>query len=345
MEVEPGDDLLQQGHHEAGRDRPGEPAAGDARGVPRRPAGRSSRAAPPRRRSGRPRRASSSSPGSTSTRCTPPSPVASSWSRTARRPSTPTQGKAVADFWATMYSEGLSPQEKYSADSFADGKAAMAIVGPWAIAVYGDSVNWGAVPVPTSAGTAPGGDLHVLRRQEHRPLLGLREPEDRVRGAEVRDQRGAGREAAGADRPDAAAHGPGRRRTPTTSRSTRSTRSSPTRPAAPSRCPTCRTRSRSGRPSATSGRPSVIFGKTSVDDALTHGGRRGNRARRPVLRPACRRMTTRRRDAGRDEATAGQALPDWRPCWAASRWASPSPRRTPCSWPRSSPTPWGWRSG
>jgi multiple sugar transport system substrate-binding protein len=63
-------------------------------------------------------------------------------------------GKAVADLWATMYSEGLSPQEKYSADSFADGKAAMAIAGPWAIAVYGD-LNWGAVPVPTSAGTAP----------------------------------------------------------------------------------------------------------------------------------------------------------------------------------------------
>jgi multiple sugar transport system substrate-binding protein len=64
-------------------------------------------------------------------------------------------GKSVADLWATMYSEGLSPQEAYSADSFADGKAAMATVGPWAIAVYGDSVNWGVAPVPTSAGTAP----------------------------------------------------------------------------------------------------------------------------------------------------------------------------------------------
>ena len=64
-------------------------------------------------------------------------------------------GKAVADLWATMYSEGLSPQEAYNGDSFADGKAAMATVGPWAIAVYGDAVNWGAVPVPTSAGTSP----------------------------------------------------------------------------------------------------------------------------------------------------------------------------------------------
>ncbi len=65
------------------------------------------------------------------------------------------QGKAVADFWATMYSEGLSQQEKYSADSFADQKAGMAIVGPWAVAVYGDKINWGVAPVPTSAGTSP----------------------------------------------------------------------------------------------------------------------------------------------------------------------------------------------
>lgn len=52
-----------------------------------------------------------------------------------------------------MYSEGLAPQEKYSADSFADQKAAMAIVGPWAIAVYGKDIKWGVAPVPTSAGT------------------------------------------------------------------------------------------------------------------------------------------------------------------------------------------------
>ena len=31
----------------------------------------------------------------------------------------------------------------------------MATVGPWAIAVYGDAVNWGVAPVPTSAGTSP----------------------------------------------------------------------------------------------------------------------------------------------------------------------------------------------
>ncbi len=65
------------------------------------------------------------------------------------------QGAAVADFWATMYADGLAQKEKYNGDSFADAKAAMSIVGPWAISVYGDSVNWGAAPVPTSAGTSP----------------------------------------------------------------------------------------------------------------------------------------------------------------------------------------------
>ncbi|MGC5222429.1 extracellular solute-binding protein [Micromonospora sp. DT81.3] len=64
-------------------------------------------------------------------------------------------GAAVANFWRTLYDEQLSGREQYQGDSFADGISAMSIVGPWAIAVYGDSVNWGAVPVPTESGTAP----------------------------------------------------------------------------------------------------------------------------------------------------------------------------------------------
>jgi multiple sugar transport system substrate-binding protein len=62
------------------------------------------------------------------------------------------EGQGVADFWATMYSKGYAQKEAYNGDSFADGKAAMAIVGPWAIAVYGDKVNWGVAPVPTADG-------------------------------------------------------------------------------------------------------------------------------------------------------------------------------------------------
>ncbi|PJJ65442.1 extracellular solute-binding protein [Compostimonas suwonensis] len=63
-------------------------------------------------------------------------------------------GQAVAEFWKTLYSDGYSNKEQYQGDSFADGQSAMAIVGPWAISVYGDDVNWGAVPVPTSQGIA-----------------------------------------------------------------------------------------------------------------------------------------------------------------------------------------------
>lgn len=62
------------------------------------------------------------------------------------------EGKKVANFWRTLYAEKLASQEKYNGDSFVDGTAAMAIVGPWAIATYKGKVEWGAVPVPTSAG-------------------------------------------------------------------------------------------------------------------------------------------------------------------------------------------------
>jgi len=62
------------------------------------------------------------------------------------------QGKAVANFWKSLYASGSAPKESYTGDAFADKKTAMAIVGPWAIAVYAGKVNWGVVPVPTSVG-------------------------------------------------------------------------------------------------------------------------------------------------------------------------------------------------
>ena len=70
-------------------------------------------------------------------------------------------GQAVADFWAAMYSKGYAPKEKYNGDAFADKKSAMAIVGPWAISVYGSKVNWGVVPVPTSTGM-PAEQIHTF---------------------------------------------------------------------------------------------------------------------------------------------------------------------------------------
>ena len=148
VEAEPGDDLLQQGPVQEGRPRPGQARRWRRTTSSSPPARRSWTAAPPTPRSPRRRRASSSSPGSTSTRSTPRSPAASRRSRTARPPSTTPAGKDVWNFWAQMYKDGYSPKEKYNGDSFADKKAAMAVVGPWAIAVYKDKVNWGVVPVP-----------------------------------------------------------------------------------------------------------------------------------------------------------------------------------------------------
>lgn len=62
-------------------------------------------------------------------------------------------GAAVSEFWATMYDEKLAGQEAYNGDSFVDGNSAMTIAGPWAISYFGDDVDWGTVPVPTSKGT------------------------------------------------------------------------------------------------------------------------------------------------------------------------------------------------
>jgi multiple sugar transport system substrate-binding protein len=61
-------------------------------------------------------------------------------------------GNAVAAFWQQLYAQNLAGKETYNGDSFADGTAAMAIVGPWAVANYKGKVNWGVVPLPTSKG-------------------------------------------------------------------------------------------------------------------------------------------------------------------------------------------------
>jgi multiple sugar transport system substrate-binding protein len=63
-------------------------------------------------------------------------------------------GQAVTAFWAQLYKEGLAGKETYNGDSFADGVAAMSIVGPWAISSYKGKIDWGVVPVPTSKGSS-----------------------------------------------------------------------------------------------------------------------------------------------------------------------------------------------
>jgi multiple sugar transport system substrate-binding protein len=64
-------------------------------------------------------------------------------------------GQAVANFWRQLYSKKLAPTEAAQGDAFATGQAAMAIVGPWAIAQYTGKVKWGVVPVPTEDGKDP----------------------------------------------------------------------------------------------------------------------------------------------------------------------------------------------
>ncbi|MDN3351585.1 extracellular solute-binding protein [Actinomadura sp. DC4] len=70
-------------------------------------------------------------------------------------------GQSVAQFWHSIYAGGLAGKEAYKGDAFADGVAAMATVGPWAISVYKGKVDWGVVPVPTSQGT-PASSIHTF---------------------------------------------------------------------------------------------------------------------------------------------------------------------------------------
>ena len=63
-------------------------------------------------------------------------------------------GTSVGEFWRSLYDAGLIPRESAQGDAFGEEKTAMGIVGPWAVAVYGD-LDWGVVPVPTPDGKPP----------------------------------------------------------------------------------------------------------------------------------------------------------------------------------------------
>ncbi|GAA2683676.1 extracellular solute-binding protein [Actinoplanes palleronii] len=63
-------------------------------------------------------------------------------------------GRAVAGLWQQLYAKNLAGKEAYTGDAFADGTAAMASAGPWAIAAYQDKVDWGVTSVPTQSGSA-----------------------------------------------------------------------------------------------------------------------------------------------------------------------------------------------
>lgn len=70
-------------------------------------------------------------------------------------------GKKVANFWAQLYKDKLAPQEKYNGDAFAEGKSAMPITGPWAIAAYKGKVDFGVAPVPTEQ-AMPAKDVYTF---------------------------------------------------------------------------------------------------------------------------------------------------------------------------------------
>ena len=63
-----------------------------------------------------------------------------------------TAGMDVINFWKQIYTDKLAGAEVFQGDSFASGHAAMATVGPWAIANYAGKVDWGVVPIPTKDG-------------------------------------------------------------------------------------------------------------------------------------------------------------------------------------------------
>ena len=62
------------------------------------------------------------------------------------------EGMAVINFWKQIYADNLAGKETVTGDTFADGTAAMASVGPWAISSYKGKVDWGVVPMPTANG-------------------------------------------------------------------------------------------------------------------------------------------------------------------------------------------------
>lgn len=118
-------------------------------------------------------------------------------------------GQAVAGFWRQLYSQKLAGTETYNGDSFADGVAAMAVVGPWAIANYKVQGRLGCRPGPDLHGHDTGQDPYLLRRQECRHVRLLPEPRHRVGVHEVLHEQGPGLAAVDADGPDAAPQGRG----------------------------------------------------------------------------------------------------------------------------------------
>ena len=165
------------------------------------------------------------------------------------------RAQAVANFWQQMYAEKLAPQGEVQRRLVRRRQGRHGDRRPVGDRGLRATRSTGASSRCRPRPAQPADQIHTFTDAKNvGDVLRLQEPGHRLGLPEVRHQQGAGRQAAGRDRPDAAAHRPARPPTPTTSPRTPTTSCSPTRPRAPSRCPTCRTRSRSGRRSATRSR-------------------------------------------------------------------------------------------
>ena len=155
----------------AGRPRPREPAAGHLRRVPRR------------------RRARSSTSGVAQYAIypAPTSEFFQSWFdfyplyaaetggtqlRRGRQGHVRRRGRArrSPSFWRRCTTRGSPARRQYQGDSFADGRPRWRSSDRGPSPSTATTSNWGSVPVPTSDGTPRRGDLHLQRREEHRPV-------------------------------------------------------------------------------------------------------------------------------------------------------------------------------
>ena len=283
VEVQPGDDLLQQGPVQEGRHRPGEPAAGDVRRVPRDQRARSCRQRRRARpRSGRRRPASSSSPGSTSTRCTPPRPAARSWSRTARPRSTTPEGKAVAE----LLEDDVRREAARRRRSTTVTRSPTARP-PWRSSARGPSRSTATRSTGASSRCRPPtasrpSQIHTFSDAKNVAIYSACKNQgtawDVLKFATSKEQDGT---AARDDRPDADAQGPDDGLPRLLRRRTRDYKQFADQAARTVEVPNVPNSIEIWQTFRDAYSKSVIFGETEVDDALADGRGRDRRPRRP----------------------------------------------------------------
>ena len=192
VEGQPGDDLLQQEALREGRDRRGEAAAGHLRGVPRHVAQARQERRRRRRDLSGADRASSTSRGSTSTRCSSPTPGKQLVEDGKAQFDSP-EGKQVAELLEDdVRRQAWRRKEKYNGDAFADGRPR------WRSSARGRSRSTGT----RSTGASPRCRRPRASRparsrrsptRSRRDVQRLQEPRHGVGRPEVRDLQGAGR--------------------------------------------------------------------------------------------------------------------------------------------------------